>query len=155
MSDAQLKNNAEPAATPAPQKSKKKNWIVAALGLVLVILGSLSVFQTEDINILAIEIGSKTVTQEMVEAYPEHTEIWAMAAEVLESGIKARTTSPDSLAALVSEEINKATGHETPEVKDIIEKIIAQINSLWESSPTEEVYVEKLEALVSGIKKAL
>lgn len=155
MSDVQLKNNAEPAATPAPQKSKKKNWIVAALGFVLVILGSLSVFQTEDINILAIEIGSKTVTQEMVEAYPEHAEIWAMAAKVLESGIKARTTSPDSLAALVSEEINKATGHETPEVKDIIEKIIAQINSLWESSSTEEVYVEKLEALVSGIKKAL
>ena len=63
--------------------------------------------------------------------------------------------SANSLAALVSEEINKATGHETPEVKDIIEKIIAQINSLWESSSTEEVYVEKLEALVSGIKKAL
>ena len=102
MSDTQLTNTTDPAVTPATKKSKKKNWIVASLGLVLVILGSLSVFQTEDINILAIEIGSKTVTQEMVEAYPEHEAIWSTAAEVLESGIKARTTSPDALATLIS-----------------------------------------------------
>ena len=155
MSDTQLTNTTDPAVTPATKKSKKKNWIVASLGLVLVILGSLSVFQTEDINILAIEIGSKTVTQEMVEAYPEHEAIWSTAAEVLESGIKARTTSPDALATLISNELNDAMGYETPEIKEISEKIIEQINSLWKSSPNEEIYIEKLEALVSGIKKAL
>jgi phosphoribosylformimino-5-aminoimidazole carboxamide ribonucleotide (ProFAR) isomerase len=119
MSDTHLNTSSEPTA-PASQKSKKKNWIVAALGLVLVILGSLSVFQTDSINNLAIEIGSKTMTQEMVEAYPEHAKIWEMVSEVLESSIKARTTSPDALTTLISTEIDKAMGHKTPEIKEIL-----------------------------------
>lgn len=154
MTDTHLNTSSEPTA-PAPQKSKKKNWIVAALGLVLVILGSLSVFQTESINNLAIEIGSKTMTQEMVEAYPEHAKIWEMVSEVLESSIKARTTSPDALTTLISTEIDKAMGHKTPEIKEILEKIIDHINSIWATSPSEEVYIEKLKAFSSGIKKAL
>ena len=154
MSDTHLNTSSEPT-TPTQQNTKKKNWIVAALGLVLVILGSFSVFQTDTINNLAIEIGTKTMTKEMVEAYPEHAKIWEMASEVLDRSIEARATSPDALATLISTEINKAMGHETPEIKEILERIIDHINSIWATSPSEEFYVEKLKAFSSGIKKAL
>ena len=137
------------------KKSKKKHWIIGALGLVLIIMGSLSMFQTEEMNNLAVQIGSKTVATEMTEAYPEHTEIWAKAITVLDAAIEARTVSPDKLSLLLNEEITKVTGNETPEVVEIINKLVEQFNIAWKSSDSEEVYIEKLKALSAGIKQAL
>ena len=145
----------DPIPTTTPKKSKTKNWVLSAIGLVLIVLGSLSVFQTETMNNLAIEIGSKTVASEMMEAYPEHTEIWVKGAEIIESAIIARTTSPDALGTIINDEITKLTGSETPEVKEIIKCFVDHINSIWKSSETEEIYIEKLKSLVSGIKKAV
>lgn len=137
------------------KKSKKKNWIFASIGLVFIILGSLSVFQTEEMNNLAVQIGSKTVTTEMVEAYPGHEDVWLKVATVIDSAIEARTSSPDSLALLVNEEMDKLMETETPEIAEIVEKVVDQINLSWKSSENEEIYIEKLKSLSEGIKQAL
>lgn len=137
------------------KKSKKKNWIFASIGLLFIILGSLSVFQTEEMNNLAVQIGSKTVTTEMVEAYPGYEHIWLKVATVIDSAIEARTSSPDSLALLINEEMDKLMESNTPEIAGIVEKVVEQINLSWKSSENEEIYIEKLKSLSEGIKQAL
>ena len=144
-----------PIAEEQPKKSKKKNWIVASMGLILIILGAFSVFQTDEMNVLAVQIGSKTVTEEMIEAYPNHELVWAKAAEVIDTAIEARTTSPEVLSQLMNSEISKLTGSDTPEINEIITKIIEQVNIAWASTENEAVYIEKLKALSTGIKQAL
>ena len=95
------------------------------------------------------------MTEEVVEMYPNHKEIWIKSVEIIESGIEARVSSPEALAAILDEELSKLTEQEDPKMKEVIEKIIDHINSLWKSSESEEIYIEKLKSFVTGVKRGL
>ena len=152
MSIEQTKKFTDPLPESQASKPKKKNWILVAIGMIVMILGMLSVFPNEEANNIAIEMGTKTMVEEMIEMYPEHKSIWIKSVEVIESSIEARTSSPEALASILNEELSKLTN-----VGDskIIEKIINNINSLWKSSETEMIYIEKLKMFTNGVRMAL
>lgn len=155
MSETERKYTDPIPGENSAKKSKKKNWILASIGLIMIILGSLSVFQTEEMNNLAVQIGSKTVATEMVEAYPQYEGVWAKVVEVIDAAIEARTSSPESLAQLINVEVAKVTETETPEVAEIVKKVVEQINIAWVSSENEEIYIQKIKSFTLGIKQAL
>lgn len=156
MSTEQTKKFTDPLPVSQAPKSKKKNWILAAIGMIVMILGMLSIFPNEEANNIAIEMGTKTMVEEMVEMYPEHKDIWIKSVEVIESSIEARTSSPEALASILNEELSKLTNvGDSNIIEKIIEKIINQINSLWKSSETEMIYIEKLKLFTNGVRMAL
>ena len=155
MSTEETKKFTDPLPESQAPKSKKKSWVLAAIGLIFVILGSLSVFPSNEANNTAIELGAKTMVEEVVEMYPDHKEIWIKSVEIIESGIEARVSSPEALATILNEELSKLTEQEDPKMKEVIEKVIDHINSLWKSSESEEIYIEKLKSFVEGVKRGL
>ena len=142
-------------AETTTKNKKRKSWIVACIGLIFIILGSLSVFKTEFMNNMAISMGSKAITTEMVELYPEHKDVWASLVDVMEAAIEARTTSPETLAKLLEKEISNVTGNKNTEIGNFVKELVSQINSAYKTSETEEIYIGKLKALVAGIKSSL
>ena len=153
--EQETKKFTDPLPESQPTKSKKKSWILTVIGMIVMVLGMLSVFPTENANNIAIEMGTKTMLEEMVEMYPNHKEIWIKSVEIIESSIEARTSSSEALASILSEELSKLTEQEDPRVAEIIGKVIDHINSLWKSSETEAKYIEKLKSFTSGIRRAL
>ena len=153
--EQETKKFTDPLPESQPTKSKKKSWILTAIGMIVMVLGMLSVFPTENANNIAIEMGTKTMVEEMVEMYPNHKEIWIKSVEIIESSIEARTSSSEALSSILSEELSKLTEQEDPKVAEIIGKVIDHINSLWKSSETEAKYIEKLKSFTSGIRRAL
>lgn len=156
MSIEQTKKFTDPLPESQASKPKKKNWILIAIGMIVMILGMLSVFPNEEANNIAIEMGTKTMVEEMIEMYPEHKSIWIKSVEVIESSIEARTSSPEALASILNEELSKLTNvGDSKIIEKIIEKIINNINSLWKSSETEMIYIEKLKMFTNGVRMAL
>lgn len=156
MSIEQTKKFTDPLPEPQASKSKKKNWILVAIGMIVMILGMLSVFPNEEANNIAIEMGTKTMVEEMIEMYPEHKDIWIKSVEVIENSIEARTSSPEALASILNEELSKLTNvGDSKVIEKVIEKIINNINSLWKSSETEMIYIEKLKTFTNGVRMAL
>ena len=156
MSIEQTKKFTDPLPEPQASKSKKKNWILVAIGMIVMILGMLSVFPNEEANNIAIETGTKTMVEEMIEMYPEHKDIWIKSVEVIESSIEARTSSPEALASILNEELSKLTNvGDSKVIEKVIEKIINNINSLWKSSETEMINIEKLKTFTNGVRMAL
>ena len=155
MSTEETKKFTDPLPETKVSKSKKKSWIIATIGMIVMILGMLSVFPNEDANKMAIEMGTKTMVEEMVEMYPNHKEIWIKSVEIIESGIEARTSSSEPLATILSAELSKLTEQEDPQVTEVIEKVIDHVNSLWKSSESEVIYIEKLKSFTGGVRRAL
>jgi hypothetical protein len=66
--------------------------------------------------------------------------------------VKARTTDPKELAAIVDDSLNALVPD--LEADAIVQAVITQINNAHKVSATEELYHGKLKALVAGMKAA-
>lgn len=136
----------------APKKSRKGRIVAMVVGILLVGVGFFSFFDSVQINDALIEVGAGQTVKNMVEEYPG-TKEWAVkTADVIEAAIEARTTSPTRLSALIRAEVGDVS---VPGLQGLLEAIIAQINSTYKTSQTEQEYVDKLRHLVTGIRDGI
>lgn len=142
--------------TKTVDKEKKatwKSWVCGiVLGLGLIIVGSLGVIEDDTVNNSLIQAGATQTAIGAIELKPELTTAFAKAADIIDAAVEARTTTPETLATLVSEELKAYT---TTDVKPVVESAILYINQAYKTSDTEEQYHTKLKHLAAGFRAAV
>lgn len=136
------------------RKETKFAIILSAIcGLLLVVVGTLNVFDSEEANLAAIQAGSEQSMTGIIQMYPGSQEYVQKVADAMDAAIKARTTSPDELAVLV----NTALDATVPDLEAgaIVRAVVTQINNAHKVSETEELYIKKLQALVEGMRASV
>jgi hypothetical protein len=137
------------------EKKRKENKRAAIMGIIagflFMILGVANIFE-EEINLVFIQTGADQSMTGLIDTYPGSGEYIARVADALDAAVKARTTDPKELAAIVDDSLNALVPD--LEADAIVQAVITQINNAHKVSDTEELYHGKLKALVAGMKAA-
>lgn len=134
-------------------KTNKRNIIISAIiGFFLVLAGTLNLFDSEEANLAALQAGAEQSMTGVISMYPDSQAYVQKVADALDAAIQARTTSPDALAEVV----NTALDATVPDLEAdaIVRAVVTQINNAYKVSETEELYIKKLQALLTGIRAA-
>lgn len=137
------------------EKKRKENKRAAIMGIIagflFMILGMVNIFE-EEINLVFIQTGAEQSMTGVISMYPDSQVYVQKVADALDAAIQARTTSPDALAEVV----NTALDATVPDLEAdaIVRAVVTQINNAHKVSETEELYIKKLQALLTGIRAA-
>lgn len=138
-----------------PTKTKKaKVWTSIVLGVVLVVAGAFSVFNSEPVNNMFMQAGAEQAAAGVIELYPGTEHAIGVTADTMDAAIQARNASPRHLAVLITEELKKV-GVEGNMIEPIVEMVITQLNQAYEKSPTEEIYLVKAQCVADGLRAAV
>lgn len=134
-------------------KTNKRNFIISAIiGFLLVLAGTLNLFDSEEANLAALQAGAEQSMGGIIQMYPDSRQYVQKVADALDAAVQARTTSPDALAEVV----NTALDATVPDLEAgaIVRAVVTQINNAYSMSETEEVYIKKLQVLLNGVRAA-
>lgn len=134
-------------------KTNKRNIIISAIiGIILVLAGTLNLFDSEEANLAALQAGAEQSMTGIIQMYPDSQQYIQKVVDALDAAVQARTTSPDALAEVV----NTALDATVPDLEAdaIVRAVVTQINNAHKVSETEELYIKKLQALLAGIRAA-
>lgn len=137
------------------EQKRKENKRAAIMGIVagflFMLLGVANIFE-EEINLVFIQTGAEQSMTGVISMYPDSQAYVQKVADALDAAIQARTTSPDALAEVV----NTALDATVPDLEAdaIVRAVVTQINNAHKVSDTEELYIKKLQALLTGIRAA-
>ena len=134
-------------------KTNKRNIIISAIiGIILVLAGTLNLFDSEEANLAALQAGAEQSMTGIIQMYPDSQQYIQKVVDALDAAVQARTTSPDALAEVV----NTALDATVPDLEAdaIVRAVVTQINNAHKVSETEELYIKKLQALLTGIRAA-
>ena len=134
-------------------KTNKRNIIISAIiGVLLMLAGTLNLFDSEEANLAALQAGAEQSMTGIIQMYPDSQQYVQRVADALDAAVQARTTSPDALAEVV----NTALDATVPDLEAgaIVRAVVTQINNAYSMSDTEEAYIKKLQVLLNGVRAA-
>lgn len=125
------------------------NWIAIVLGVVVCVLGMLSVFPDDTVNDAMVETGAGQMAVSLMSEYPESEKILNAAALTIQNAVKAREGDPKAICRMVQERL-EAIGIGM-NVAPMVAAIVNQINAAYEASDDEEQFHKKLNLIARGI----
>lgn len=160
MAEEKKETLEEPTTTPSPiqeNDSKKKKVIrivSVVVGILCMVAGFFSFCDSDELNNALIEVGAGQSVSNIVAEYPKAAPYASKIIDVIEAAIEARTSDPERLTTMIVEAIGK-DAYTVPGLQSLLHLIVATINKQYDSSKTEDEYIDKLRHLVTGIRDGL
>ena len=140
--------------TTTKNKSKKKIWISLIVGVILLIAGGIGLSGNEEVNKALLKSGAEAAAVGIIEMHPDAVHAIDVAANAIDAAVQARTASPKLLVVLVQNAFI-TEGIDADYVEPIIQVVAEQVNTAYETSETELMYLEKATSIASGLRAAV
>lgn len=138
-------------------KSRLVSILGVAIGLVALGVGSYGCLEDEETNAALVDLGASLAVNNIVNQYPDSIKYLVQATQIIDDAIAARTGKVEDIQNNIKEGINKIAQDEvTSETASIVVvRILNLINSKYNPSDTEEVYINKLNIINTAIKQVI
>lgn len=140
-----------------PSTKKKLTWktvLIVLIGAALVGIGMTDVFHNDAVSNVCVQTGAAQATTGIVDAYPASVPALQKVADTLDAAVMARTTSTHMLELLVTDAVARSEVASVLPVSGIVSAVVTQINAAYESSDTEDKFLQKLHLIAVGIRSA-
>lgn len=142
----------EEKETKPTNKMKIASIIVIILGLLICAAGIVGFSEDDELNAAMIEVGMGQSTATLVLEHPGSKKAFENAAYILEAAVRARQADPEMLTKLLTDTMKD---YPCAGLDDVIASVVNKVNAAYSKTETEDVYLNKLQHIVNGIRSGI